>query len=130
MALIPVPVPDLGDIADAAVIEILVKPGQRIEAEQSLITLESDKASMEVPSPRAGVVGEITVKLGDKVSLGQQILTLEVEESAATSAPPTATATPVATAAPVAAVPSAPAAPVAAPSTPSSSTPPAETDCD
>ncbi|HEX5373559.1 MAG TPA: dihydrolipoyl dehydrogenase [Aquabacterium sp.] len=127
MALIPVPVPDLGDIADAAVIEILVKPGQRIEAEQSLITLESDKASMEVPSPRAGVVGEITVKLGDKVSLGQQILTLEVEEGAATAAPSTATATPVVTAA----VPSAPAVPVAAPSAPSSTTPPpVETDCD
>ena len=61
MPLINIPVPDLGDIADAAVIEILVKPGQTIAAEQSLITLESDKASMEVPSPQAGVVGEIKV---------------------------------------------------------------------
>ena len=63
MAFIDIPVPDLGDIADAAVIEILVKPGDRINAEQSLITLESDKASMEVPSPKGGVVGEIKVKL-------------------------------------------------------------------
>jgi dihydrolipoamide dehydrogenase len=77
MSIIQVPVPDLGDIADAAVIEILVKPGQAITAEQSLITLESDKASMEVPSPQAGVVKEILVKLGDRVGQGKLILTLE-----------------------------------------------------
>ncbi len=61
MSLIQVPVPDLGDIEDAAIIEILVKPGDTITAEQSLITLESDKASMEVPSPQAGVVRELLV---------------------------------------------------------------------
>ena len=90
MPLIQIPVPDLGDISDAAVIEILVKPGQTIAAEQSLITLESDKASMEVPSPQAGVVSAITVKLGDRVSQGQIILSLEAagEGAAAPAAPP------------------------------------------
>ena len=68
MAFIDIPVPDLGDIADAAIIEILVKPGQTVAAEQSLITLESDKASMEIPSSHAGVVKELKVALGDKVS--------------------------------------------------------------
>jgi len=92
MALINIPVPDLGDIADAAVIEILVKPGQTIAAEQSLITLESDKASMEVPSPQAGVVGEVKVKLGDRLGQGQLIMTLDVagEASAASAAAPVA----------------------------------------
>ncbi|MES2091679.1 MAG: dihydrolipoyl dehydrogenase [Pseudomonadota bacterium] len=88
MALINIPIPDLGDIADAAVIEILVKPGQRVAVEQSLITLESDKASMEVPSPQAGVVGEVKLKLGDRVSAGSVILTMEVEQGAAVSPSP------------------------------------------
>ena len=77
MALIDIPVPDIGDIADAAVIEILVKAGDTVKAEQSLITLESDKASMEVPAPQAGVIREVKVKLGDKVGQGSVILTLE-----------------------------------------------------
>ncbi len=70
-------VPDIGDFAEVEVIEILVKPGDRIEAEQSLLTLESDKATMEIPAPRAGVVKEIKVKLGDKIAAGDLILTLE-----------------------------------------------------
>lgn len=78
MAIIDIHVPDIGDIKDAAVIEILVKPGQTITAEQSLITLESDKASMEVPSPQAGVVSEIKIKLGDRVSTGSVVLSMDV----------------------------------------------------
>src|SRR3989344_1365393 len=122
MAFIDIPVPDLGDIADAAIIEILVKSGQTVAAEQSLITLESDKASMEVPSPQAGVVGEIKVKLGDRVGQGHVILTLDVAASAATtpsapsapSSPPPASAS--ASAAPAVAASSSPArAPVATP---------------
>ncbi len=96
MPLIDIPVPDLGDIADAAIIEILVKPGQTVTAEQSLITLESDKASMEVPSPQAGTVGEIKVKLGDRVGQGTVILTLEAGEGG--EATPSATGTPAAAA--------------------------------
>ena len=71
-------VPDIGDFKDVPIIEIQVKPGDRITAEAPLITLESDKASMEVPSPSAGVVKNIAVKLGDRVSQGAPILTLEV----------------------------------------------------
>ncbi|MDO9235636.1 MAG: dihydrolipoyl dehydrogenase [Aquabacterium sp.] len=86
MALINILVPDLGDIADAAVIEILVKPGQTIATEQSIITIESDKASMEVPSAQAGVVGEIKVKLGDRVKQGQLLMTLEVADASKATA--------------------------------------------
>ncbi|HET8870970.1 MAG TPA: dihydrolipoyl dehydrogenase [Aquabacterium sp.] len=81
MAIVDIRVPDIGDIQDAAIIEILVKPGQTIAAEQSLITLESDKASMEVPSPQAGKVIDIKVKLGDRVSTSSVILSMEVESS-------------------------------------------------
>ena len=76
MANIEVKVPDIGDFKDVPVIEILVKPGDSVKAEQSLITLESDKATMDVPSPADGVVGEILVKLGDKLSMGRPVLTL------------------------------------------------------
>jgi dihydrolipoamide dehydrogenase len=100
MPLINIPVPDLGDIADAAVIEILVKPGQTVTAEQSLITLESDKASMEVPSPHAGVVGSIAVKIGDRVGQGRLILSLEVVSDGASSTATPAPSTPPAAAAP------------------------------
>src|SRR5207244_13548954 len=72
-------VPDIGDFRDVPIIEIQVKPGDRITAEAPLITLESDKASMEVPSPAAGVVKAIAVKLGDRVSQGVPILTLELD---------------------------------------------------
>jgi pyruvate dehydrogenase E2 component (dihydrolipoamide acetyltransferase) len=71
-------VPDIGDFAEVDVIEVLVAPGDRVEAEDSLITLESDKATLEVPSPVAGVVKELLVRVGDKVSEGRPILRLEV----------------------------------------------------
>jgi len=74
---VPIKVPDIGDFHDVEVIEILVKPGEVVKKEQSLITLESDKASMEIPSPMAGVVRELRVKLGDKVSEGSLMLEME-----------------------------------------------------
>jgi pyruvate/2-oxoglutarate dehydrogenase complex dihydrolipoamide acyltransferase (E2) component len=77
MSLIEIKVPDIGDFEEVAVIELLVKPGDTIKAEQSLITVESDKASMEIPSSHAGVVKELKVKLGDKVAEGTVVLTLE-----------------------------------------------------
>jgi dihydrolipoamide dehydrogenase len=81
--LIEVKVPDIGDFKDVPVIEVLVKPGDAVAAEDSLVTLESDKATMDVPSPAAGVVKELKVKLGDKVSEGNIILTLEAAGDAA-----------------------------------------------
>ncbi|MBI1175444.1 MAG: dihydrolipoyl dehydrogenase [Sideroxydans sp.] len=82
---IEVKVPDIGDFKDIPIIEVLVKAGDTVEPEQSLITLETDKATMDVPSPVAGVVNQLKVKVGDKVSEGSLILTLE--SSAATTAP-------------------------------------------
>jgi dihydrolipoamide dehydrogenase len=84
--LIEVKVPDIGDFKDVEVIELLVKLGDRIVKEQSLISLESDKATMEIPSPEAGVVRSIEVKLGDKVSQGAAILKLETQEGASADA--------------------------------------------
>jgi pyruvate dehydrogenase E2 component (dihydrolipoamide acetyltransferase) len=84
-------VPDIGDFKNVEVIEVLVKPGDAVAKEQSLITLESDKATMEIPSPAAGVVGELKVKVGDRVSEGSLVLSLESEEApkeAAEKAPP------------------------------------------
>ena len=81
MATIEVCVPDIGDFTDVAVIELLVKPGDTVRAEQSLVTVESDKASMEIPSSQAGVVKEMKIKLGDTVSQGSVILTLEAADS-------------------------------------------------
>src|SRR5215208_2228327 len=72
-----VKVPDIGDFEDVPVIEILVEPGQAVQAEDPLITLESEKATMDVPAPQAGTVGEVLVEVGDKVSEGTPILTLE-----------------------------------------------------
>src|SRR5947209_14292761 len=77
MAGIEVKVPDIGDFKNVEVIEVLVKPGDAVAKEQSLITLESDKATMEIPSPGAGVVKELRITLGDKVSQGSPILVLE-----------------------------------------------------
>jgi dihydrolipoamide dehydrogenase len=94
MAIIDIKVPDIGDFAEVAIIEVLVQPGDTIKAEQSLITVESDKASMEIPSSHAGVVKELCVKLGDKGAEGSVVLTLEVE--GATAAAPVAAPTPVA----------------------------------
>ncbi len=82
-SLIDVVVPDIGDFKDVEVIEVLVKPGDTVAKEQSLITVESDKASMEIPSSSAGVVKELRVKLGDKVSQGSPILRLEATSAAA-----------------------------------------------
>ena len=76
----PVVVPDIGDFKEVEVIEVLVKPGDAVSKEQSLITLESDKATMEIPSPAAGVVKELKVKTGDKVSQGMPILLLDSKE--------------------------------------------------
>ena len=77
MALIEVQVPDIGDLDEVAVIELMVKVGDTVKAEQSLITVESDKASMEIPSSTAGVVKELRVALGDKVKQGTVVLVLE-----------------------------------------------------
>jgi pyruvate dehydrogenase E2 component (dihydrolipoamide acetyltransferase) len=94
-------VPDIGDFKDVPIIEIMVKPGDRVTAEAPLVTLESDKASMEVPSPSAGVVRSLAVKIGDKVSEGTPILLLEVDRAGAAepvkpavSAPPAPTSAP------------------------------------
>ena len=90
MALVEVKVPDIGDFDEVAVIELLVKPGDTVKAEQSLITVESDKASMEIPSSTAGVVKELKVKLGDKVKEGSVVLVLEAEGAAVAPAAPAA----------------------------------------
>ena len=84
---IEVKIPDIGDFAEVEVIEILVNVGDTIKAEQSLITVESDKASMEIPSSVDGVVTAISVKLGDKVAEGSVILMAEVSQAAASAAP-------------------------------------------
>ena len=106
MALIQVIVPDIGDFADVAIIELLVKVGDTVSVEQSLITVESDKASMEIPSSHAGVVKQVLVALGDKINKGTPLLMLEsAEEGAAVAAAPTAASAPAAVPAPVAAVP-------------------------
>ena len=107
--MIEVKVPDIGDFKDVAVIEVLVKPGDTVKAEQSLITVESDKASMEIPSSHAGVVKELKVKVGDKVSEGSVVLTLEAADGAA--APPHRRRAPAAGACASAAASAAPAAP-------------------
>ena len=108
MAAVEVKVPDIGDFDEVAVIEVLVKVGDTVKAEQSLITVESDKASMEIPSSTAGVVKEIKVEVGGKVKEGSVVLLLEAEEAGAAAAP--------AAAAPAAAAPApAPSAPAAAP---------------
>jgi len=101
MALIDIKVPDIGDFDEVTVIELLVKPGDVVKVEQSLITVESDKASMEIPCSHAGVVKELKVKLDDKVKQGSLVLVLEGEATASTAAP-AATAAPQ-TSAPVAA---------------------------
>ncbi|MDJ0850408.1 MAG: dihydrolipoyllysine-residue acetyltransferase [Myxococcota bacterium] len=89
-----VKVPDIGDFEDVDVIEVLVSPGERVALEQSLITLESDKATMEIPAPFAGVVKEMLVAVGDKVSQGATIAVLELEGEAAAEAAPAPAASP------------------------------------
>ncbi|WP_373791659.1 dihydrolipoyl dehydrogenase [Delftia acidovorans] len=115
MAIIDIKVPDIGDFAEVGVIELLVQPGDTVAKDQSLITVESDKASMEIPSSHAGVVKELKVKIGDKIAEGGLILTLEAAGEAA-AAPQAAAPAPAAAApAPAAAAPAASApAPIAA----------------
>jgi dihydrolipoamide dehydrogenase len=94
MSLVEAKVPDIGDFKDVAVIELLVKPGDAVKVDQSLVTVESDKASMEIPSTVAGVVKELKVKLGDKVSEGTVLAVLEGTASQALSTPAVAMAPP------------------------------------
>ena len=115
---IEVHVPDIGDFKDVAVIEVFVKPGDTIKVEQSLVTVESDKAAMEIPSSAAGVLKELKVKVGDKINIGDLLAILEgavapAKASAAPAPAPVAVAAPAATAPAPVAVPAA-AAPVAA----------------
>ncbi len=114
MSLMEIHVPDIGDFKEVEVIELLVKPGDSVKPEQSLITVESDKASMEIPCTHAGVVKELKVKIGDKVAEGSLLLVLEVAQDAASATPPTSTTAPAKSAAPVvASAPAAQAAPMA-----------------
>jgi pyruvate dehydrogenase E2 component (dihydrolipoamide acetyltransferase) len=107
-------IPDIGDFKDVPIIDIMVKPGDTIAAEQALVTLESDKASMEVPSPFAGLVADLKLKVGDRVSEGSVILTLVTDATAAKTMPPPSAPMPSPSAAPAAVPPGAP-APIAAP---------------
>lgn len=126
MSLVEVKVPDIGDFKNIPIIEILVKPGDSVKAEDPLIALESDKATMEVPAPSAGTVKEIKVKVGDKVSQGTLVLMLDAAAQAATAAAPApqpvAAAQPAAAASPTPAAAPQPAAPASAPSAASSPT--------
>src|SRR5580704_6982560 len=95
--------PDIGDFKDVPIIEIHMKPGQTVAKEEVLLTLESDKATLDVPAPEAGVIGEITVKVGDKVSEGSLLATYAGEAAAASAKAPAAAAPPQPTKAPSAA---------------------------
>jgi pyruvate dehydrogenase E2 component (dihydrolipoamide acetyltransferase) len=114
MSIVEVKVPDIGDFKEVEIIELMVKPGDTVKVDQSLITVESDKASMEIPSSHAGVVKELKVNVGDKIAEGSLVLLLEVADDASAPAPAAAAApAPAAEAAPAAAP--APAAPAGAP---------------
>ncbi len=93
MSLVEIKVPDIGDFKEVEVIELLVKPGDTVKVDQSLITVESDKASMEIPCNQVGVVKELKVKIGDKVAEGSLLLMLETSAAAAPAAAPVAAAT-------------------------------------
>ncbi|MDN2695499.1 dihydrolipoyllysine-residue acetyltransferase [Janthinobacterium sp. SUN073] len=114
MSIVEVKVPDIGDFKEVEIIELMVKPGDTVKVDQSLITVESDKASMEIPSSHAGVVKELKVNVGDKIAEGSLVLLLEVADDASAPAPaaaaPAPAATPVAEAAAAAAPAAAPAA--------------------
>lgn len=110
MSLMEIHVPDIGDFKEVEVIELLVKPGDSVKPEQSLITVESDKASMEIPCTHAGIVKELKVKLGDKVAEGSLLLLLEVAQDTALATPPPPSTAPAKSAAPMVA-----SAPVTAP---------------
>jgi len=130
VSTIEVKVPDIGDFTDIPVIEIFVKPGDTVNAEDSLVTLESDKATMDVPSPVAGVVRELKVKLGDKVAEGSLIVVLETgaaAPAAGASPPKPAASAPPAAAAPAStATPAPEPAPAPAPDTPAAATAPVD----
>src|SRR4051794_34954308 len=117
--LIDVRVPDMGNFSEVAIIDVLVKPGDAIEREASLITLETEKATMDVPSDVTGVIEKMHVAKGGKVSPGDVVATVRVEGDAAAAAPAAAAAAPAsakpATTAPASAPPAAPAAPGSAP---------------
>src|SRR5690242_5302363 len=81
-------VPDIGDFKDVPVIEVFVRAGDRVKSEDPLVTLESDKATMDVPSPSGGVIKEVKLKVGDKVSEGSVIAVLETAEGSAAKPPP------------------------------------------
>ena len=83
MSMIEIRIPDIGDFKDVPIIEVHVKPGDKVAVEDPLLTLESDKATLEVPCPQAGTVGEVKVKTGDRVSEGDLIVLLEAEGGAA-----------------------------------------------
>jgi pyruvate dehydrogenase E2 component (dihydrolipoamide acetyltransferase) len=119
---IEVKVPDIGDFKDVPVIEIFVKPGDTVKVEDPLVSLESDKATMDVPSSAAGVVKEVRVKLGDKVAEGSVVVILEASAGAAAPAPQAAAPAP----APAAAAPAAPAPVAAAPAAPAAASGPVE----
>jgi pyruvate dehydrogenase E2 component (dihydrolipoamide acetyltransferase) len=112
-------VPDIGDFKDVPIIEVLVKPGDRVKPEDSLVTLESDKATMEVPAPFGGVVQDMKVKVGDRVSQGALILTLDTGEAGAAAPAPTSTSV-----APAPAPAPAPTAPAPAAAPPAAAAPP------
>ncbi len=126
MALIEVSVPDIGDFKDVEIIEVMVKPGDSVKLEQSLITVESDKASMEIPSSHAGRVREVRVKLGDKISQGSVVLTLDEAGAApatARAAPPAPEGTVAATPAPAERIAPTAALPAPAPELPAGALP-------
>lgn len=114
MALVEVKVPDIGDFKDVAVIEVLVKPGDTLKLEQSLITVESDKAAMEIPSSVAGVIKELKIKVGDKVNIGDLLALVESAASADAASPAASAPVPASAPAPAAAPDLAPVAGAAA----------------
>jgi len=112
MAIIDVTIPDIGDFDEVAVIELLVKAGDKVRAEQSLITVESDKASMEIPSSHSGLVKEMQVKLGDKVKQGSLVLKLETADTVAAAPAEVLSVAPTVATVPLVAVPQLPVAAV------------------
>ena len=118
MSLVEIKVPDIGDFKEVEVIELLVKPGDTVKLDQSLITVESDKASMEIPCNQAGVIKELKVKIGDKVAEGSLLLLLETAADAAIpTAAPAAASTTASTTASSAATPTPTPTPQTAPQT-------------
>src|SRR5450432_3373383 len=126
--IVDVKVPDIGDYKDVPIIEILVKPGDVVKADASLVTLESDKATMDVPAPKAGTIREILAKIGDKVAMGSLILRMEEAGGAAASSASAPAAAPASAPAPAPSAPAAPAAAVAAPAPPEKASGPALAD--